>query len=113
MVEAEEEEETPVEEGLVMPPVRSLVSDPAGMLLLPGGGGIEGKAGPVPPNPSSSVGEVSSCSSFLWPLPSGTLRVGSELTPASMAPSLGSLLPAGAWLSNLSPELSDWGCGWW
>lgn len=51
---AEEEEDTPVEEGLVMPAMPSLVS--AGVELRGGGGGM---GGPDEPSPSSSVGEVS------------------------------------------------------
>lgn len=90
-----------------MPPVASLLSEPAGVLLLVGGGGTGGPVGPLPPIPNSSVGDVSNCSSFLCPLLSGTLRGGSELAaPASLLPSPESLVAVAAWLSGLSPELS-------
>lgn len=106
-----EEEETPVDEGLVIPPVGSLLSDPAGALLLVDGGGTGGPVVPLPPIPSSSVGEVSSCSNFLCPLLSGTLRGGSALAaPASLLPSADSLVAVAAWLSGRSPELSACGC---
>lgn len=90
-----------------MPPVGSLLSELAGVLLLVGGGGKGAAVAPLPPSPSSSVGEVSNCSNFLWPLLSGTLLWGSEpATPVSLLPSPGSFTEAGAWLSGRSPELS-------
>lgn len=94
-----------------MPPVGSLLSELAGVLLLVGGGCKGGAVGPLPPIPSSSVGEVSSCSNFLCPLLSGTLLWGSELaSPASPLPSPDSFVAAVAWLSGRSPELSACGC---
>lgn len=99
-----------MDEGLVMPPVASLLSEPTGVLLLVGGGGTGGPDGPVPPIPSSSVGDVSNCSNFLCPLLSGTLRGGSELpAPASLLPSADSLAAVVAWLSGRS-EPSACGC---
>lgn len=98
-----------------MPPVGSLLSELAGVLLLLGGGGKGGAVGPLPPIPSSSVGEVSNCSNFLWPLLSGSLLWGSEpATPASLLPSPASLIEALGWLSGRSPELSGcWRRWWW
>lgn len=111
MALAEEDEDTPVDEGLVMPPLGSLVSEPAGVLLLVVEAGTGGPDDPLPPIPSSSVGEVNNCSNFLCPLLSGNLREGSELaTPASLPPSPDSFVAVVAWLSGRSPELSACGC---